>query len=173
MNVLAVHADARIIHIHIVVCRCVHTGMNVQFVPEGVKRLTPAGDLQRASLSSGEARTEKEGEEMKQRTEGSLSPPPDIVISSFSHHIEEEGNNTQHTRSLGALAESSTVSSFSEQKKEKKKSKRREARRRRDGVKDIDSRGDKAPYPQRLYSSLLLYYFYTSAMQNVHQHGPS
>lgn len=154
-----VHAYARIIHIHIVVCRCVHTGMSVQFVPEGVKRPTPAGDLQRASLSSGEARTENEGEEMKQRTEGSLSPPPDIVISSFSHHIEEEGNNTPHTRSLGALAESSTVSSFSEQKKEEKKSKRREARKRRDRVKDIDSRGDKAPYPQRLYSSLLLYYF--------------
>lgn len=120
-----------------------------------------------------EKQEQREREEMKQRTEGSLSPPPDIVISSFSHHIEEGGNNTQHTRLLGALPESSTVSSFSGQKKEKKKSKRREARGRRDGVKDIDSRRDKAPYPQRLYSSLLLYYFYMSAMQDVHQHGPS
>ena len=41
------------------------------------------------------------------------------------------------------------------------------------GVKDIDTRGDKVPHLQRLYSSLLLYYFCTNMMRNMHQHGLS
>lgn len=76
--------------------------------------------------------------EMKQRTEV-LTPPPDIVISSFSHQTEEEGNNAQHIRSLGELTGSSSVYSLRKDKKGKKKSKSREVRTSRDGVKDIDT----------------------------------
>lgn len=60
----------------------------MQFVSKGFGRPTPAGDLQRASLSCEKERIERG--EMKQRAEG-LTPPSDVVISSFSHHIEEEG----------------------------------------------------------------------------------
>ena len=146
----------------------------MQFVPEEVNRPTPAGDLQRASLSSGRAR-EQRGRRDETENRGVALHPQTLLFQAFLIILrKKEGNNTHHThtRSLGALAESSTVSSFSKQKKEEK-SKSREARRRRDGVKDIDSRGDKVPYPQRLYSSLLLYYFYTCVMQNMHQHDPS
>ena len=94
-----------------------------------------------------------------------LTPPPDIVIASFSHHIAEERNNTQHTHSLGAHTEQH--SQLFQQTEEREKSKNREGKRRRDGVKDTDSGGDKVPYPQSLYSPLLLYYFYTSLMQNM------
>lgn len=61
----------------------------------------------------------RERKEMKQRTEV-LTPPPDIVISSFSHQTEEEENNAQHIRSLGELTGSSSVYSLRKDKKGKK-----------------------------------------------------
>lgn len=95
----------------------------------------------------------RERREMKQRTEV-LTPPPDIVISSFSHQTEEEGNNAQHIRSLGVLTGSSSVFSLRKDKKGKKKSKSREVRTSRDGVKDIDTEGDEVAYQKKLSSSL-------------------
>lgn len=128
------HACAGFVRAFMWVCKLAHIYASIQtdilvcmgvcvynnecaICPSGSKRPTPAGDRQTASLSSGKVRTESEmGWNREQR---GLTLPPDIVISSFSHHIGEEGNNTLHTCSLGALAESSTVSSFSKQKKEK------------------------------------------------------
>lgn len=89
------------------------TVMTVQTVPKCVERPALAESITTTWR-------ERKGErEMKQRTQG-LTPPTDIVISSFSHHIEDEGNNEQHTCSLGGLTKSSTVSSFSKQKKGEK-----------------------------------------------------
>lgn len=110
----------------------------------------------------------RERREMKQRTEV-LTPPTDIVISSFSHHTEEEGNNAQRTRSTHW----EQLDLLFKQREEREKSKSREMRTSRDAVKDIDSRGDKVAYQKRLYSSLPLYYLFTSVMQNMHQHDTS
>lgn len=111
----------------------------------GFRRPTPAGDLPRASHSCGETRTE----EMKRSAEG-LTPPPDIVIPSFSHHIEEEGNNAQQTSSLGAAQSALSASRRKTKIKEQwiKKEEGWGERYRQQGE-------DKVPYALRLYSPLL------------------
>ncbi len=110
----------------------------------------------------------REQREIRDETEnrGISLHPQTLLFQAFLIISRKKGTiHSTHTH------RSSTVSSFSKHKK--KKNQRVEARRRRDGVKDIDSKGDKVPYPQRLYSSLLLYYFYSGGMQNMHRHGPS
>lgn len=94
-------------HSHLSVHVCVHRD-ECAICPRGGQRPTPAGDLQRASLHK---------EKRWNREQRGLTPPPDIVISSFSHHIEERRERTIH--STHTLLRSSTVSSFSKQKKEK------------------------------------------------------
>ncbi len=157
------------LHSHLSVYVCVHRD-ECAICPSGGQKAHTC----RRSAESITVIWRSENRERRDETEnrGVSLRSQTLLFQAFLIILRKTGNNTWHTHSLGALTESSTVSSFSKQKKEKNQ-REREARRRRDGVKDIDSRGDKVPYPQRLYSSLLLYYFYTSVMQNMHQHGLS
>lgn len=53
---------------------CARKKLSVHFVPEGVRRSAPAGDLQRASPSSGEVRTEAEERDETENKGFSLCP---------------------------------------------------------------------------------------------------
>ena len=64
------------LHAFTLASQCVSacTAMCRHFAPDGVKWPTPAGDLQRASLSSGEARTGSEGRDETENRGVSLRP---------------------------------------------------------------------------------------------------
>ena len=128
-NVLACTSLGTHLHIHIVVCRCVWTGMSVQFVPEGAKRPTPAGDLQRASLSSGEARTERERGDETENRGVSLSTPRHCYFKLFSSYWGRREQYTAHTLAWSTPREQhSQLFQRAEERKKKIKEERGEGK---------------------------------------------
>ena len=119
-------------------------GMNVQFVSKGLRRPTPAGDLQTASLSCGETRTERQ-KRWNREQRVSLHPQT-LLFQAFLIILREEQCTTDK---LTWSTHREHYSQLIQEREEKEKSKSWGER-----VEERRARGDEEPCLQWLYPSL-------------------